>query len=84
MNNFEKLFYKHLLSEFNTSGAFGASPEIGSHGGAVPGGSDWYGSDNAMMPSILGAEKKPASKKKKKKKNKKKILHQRRNLKNTL
>lgn len=77
MSLFEKYFYKKL-NEDNVAGSGGVFGATSSHGGAFPGGSDWWASGDARLPVFLGAKKK----KSKKKKTKESI--QRRNLRRTL
>lgn len=46
---------KYLMGESNTAGAggaFGDAPSMG-HGGAVPGGSDFYATGDARLPKVL-------------------------------
>ena len=71
MTLFEKIFNKVLQEDFNTAGAggvFGSGAEIGMHGGAVPGGSDFYAPNDARIPTILGKKKKRKTKKRKSRK----------------
>lgn len=80
LNKYVSLFKKYFIKALNEDnisgpgGVFGGGP---GHGGAFPGGSDWWAPGYNKLPVVLGAKKK-----KKKKRAKESI--QRRNLKRTL
>lgn len=68
-HRFTKLIEEDMIA--GEGGAFGSAPSM-SHGGEVPGGSDWYAPQDARVPSYLGSYTRKGLIKKRRKKRKKK------------